>query len=95
MGSGKYSEFDTRALATKLISVAELRKDAVAFISPYRGAMISDSSDQEAVQVLSDADITNNVINFFEPVTSSSYAYSIVDISICLIDLLIHLDIFL
>ena len=74
MGSGKYSEFDTRALATKLISVAELRKDAVAFISPYRGSMISDSSDQEAVQVLSDADITNNVINFFEPVTSSSYA---------------------
>ena len=74
MGSGKYGEYATRALATKLISVAELRKDAVAFISPHRQAMISDSSDQEAVQVLSDADITDNVIEFFEPVTSSSYA---------------------
>jgi len=74
MGSAKGGEYAARALATKLISVAELRKDAVAFISPYRGAMISDSSEQDAVQVLSDADITDNVINYYEPMTSSSYA---------------------
>ena len=74
MGSAKGDEYAARALATKLISVAELRKDAVAFISPYRASMISDSSDQAAVQILSDADITDNVINFYEPMTSSSYA---------------------
>ena len=74
MGSAKGDEYAARALATKLISVAELRKDAVAFISPYRGAMISDSADQDAVQVLSDADITDNVIEYYEPMTSSSYA---------------------
>ncbi len=74
MGSAKGDEYAARALATKLISVAELRKDAVAFISPYRAAMISDSADQTAAQILSDADITDNVINFYEPMTSSSYA---------------------
>ena len=74
MGSAKGDEYAARALATKLISVAELRKDAVAFISPYRAAMISDSADQDAVQVLSDADITDNVIEYYEPMTSSSYA---------------------
>ena len=51
-----------------------MRKDAVAFISPYRAAMISDSADQTAAQILSEADITDNVINFYEPMTSSSYA---------------------
>jgi len=74
MGSAKGTEYATRALATKLISVAELRKDAVAFISPYRAAMISDSSDQDAVQILAEETITNNVIDFFDPITSSSYA---------------------
>ena len=38
MGSGKYGKDKTRALAEKLIAVAEVRKDAVAFISPHRGA---------------------------------------------------------
>ena len=62
-------------MATKLIAVAEKRKDAVAFISPYRAAMISDNPNQDTVDiVLQDADITDNVINFFEPMTSSSYA---------------------
>ena len=32
-----------RALATKLIAVAEARKDAVAFISPHRGAILTDT----------------------------------------------------
>ena len=73
-GSAQGGEEQTRALATKLIQVAEARKDAIAFISPYRGAMITDTTDQEAPTVLSDADITDNVINFFDPITSSSYA---------------------
>ena len=75
MGSAKEGQNEARALATKLISVAELRKDAVAFISPYRASMITDNPSQETVDVvLSDSKITDNVINFFEPITSSSYA---------------------
>ncbi len=75
MGSAKEGQNEARALATKLISVAELRKDAVAFISPYRASMITDNPNQETVDVvLSDSKITDNVINFFEPITSSSYA---------------------
>ena len=73
-GSSKGGKFATRALATKLIAIAEGRKDAVAFISPYRQAMISDTSDQEAATILDDETITENVIDFFDPITSSSYA---------------------
>jgi len=73
-GSSQGGEENTRALATKLIAVAEKRKDAIAFISPYRAAMITDTTDEEAATVLSDADITDNVINFFDPINSSSYA---------------------
>jgi len=73
-GSSQGGEENTRALATKLIAVAEKRKDAIAFISPYRAAMITDTTDEEAATVLSDDDITDNVINFFDPVNSSSYA---------------------
>ena len=42
---------DAQALANKCIAVAEARKDAVAFISPYRGAAITDTSDHTAVTV--------------------------------------------
>ena len=73
-GSAQGGAEQTRALATKLIQVAEARKDAIAFISPYRGSMITDTTDQEAPTVLSDADITDNVIDFFDPITSTSYA---------------------
>ena len=37
MGSANYTK-ENQALANKCIAVAEARKDAVAFISPYRGA---------------------------------------------------------
>ena len=73
MGSGKYGQDRTRALATKLIQVAEARKDAVAFISPHRGAILTDTVDDTAVTVNSVEDATTNIINFFNPITSSSY----------------------
>jgi len=38
MGSAGYAKEEAQALANKCIAVAEARKDAVAFISPYRGA---------------------------------------------------------
>ena len=73
-GSAKGGIYDTRALATKLISIAEKRKDAIAFISPYRAAMISDNPAQDKNTILDPEDITDNVIEFFDPITSSSYA---------------------
>ena len=73
MGSAGYSISNAQALANKLISVAELRKDALAFISPYRGAALTDTSSQTAVTVNSAADITTNVVNFFAPITSTTY----------------------
>jgi len=53
--------------------VAEARKDAVAFISPYRGAAITDTSDDRAVNINSDETITENVISFYAPITSTTY----------------------
>jgi phage tail sheath protein FI len=74
MGSAAYTKENAQALANKLISVAELRKDAVAFISPYRAAALTDTSSQTAVTVNSAADITANVLSFYSPISSSSYA---------------------
>ena len=73
MGSANYAKETAQALANKLISVAELRKDALAFISPYRLAFLNDSA-VGTVTVNSDADITNNLVSFYAPVTSSTYA---------------------
>jgi len=74
MGSAADEKENAQALANKLISVAELRKDAVAFISPYRGAALTDTSSQTEVTVRSAADITDNVVSFYSSVASSSYA---------------------
>ena len=74
MGSSSYDKTDAQALANKLIAVAESRKDAVAFISPYRGAAITDTSTQTAATIRDIDTITENVISFYSPVTSSTYA---------------------
>ena len=74
MGSANYAIGDARALAQKLIEVAELRKDAIAFISPYRGAALTDTSNQNEVTVRSASDTTDNVLEFYGPITSSTYA---------------------
>jgi hypothetical protein len=73
MGSAAYDINTTQALANKLISVAELRKDAIAFISPYRGATLTDTSSQNTITVRSSADITDKILEFYAPITSSSY----------------------
>lgn len=74
MGSANYTIQNAQALAEKLISVAELRKDAIAFISPYRGSALTDTADQTAVTVRSASDITDKVLEFYSPITSSTYA---------------------
>ena len=73
MGSANYPQHEAQAIANKLISIAELRKDVVAFISPYRGAFLNDSAVGTGT-LNSSADITDNVVGYYAPITSSSYA---------------------
>ena len=73
MGSAAYSEAETQSLANKLIAIAELRKDALAFISPYRGSQITDSGAGAQVTISSNL-VTDNIINYYSTVASSSYA---------------------
>ena len=72
MGSANYSKEQAQALANKCIAVAEARKDAVAFISPYRGAFIGDNT--VGTVTVNDIDtITNNVLSFYSSATSTTY----------------------
>ena len=56
---------EEQAKANKMIQIAEGRKDTVAFISPNRGSVVN---------VADAADQLKNVLAFFAPITSSSYA---------------------
>ena len=72
MGSANYSSDMAAALANKLIAVADVRKDALAFVSPYRGAFLTDT-ESGSVTVNNDETITNNILEFYSKVSSSSY----------------------
>ena len=74
MGSAGYAKETAQELANKLISVCEIRKDAIAFITPYRGAFLSDNPVEGDITIRAAEDITQNVISFFSPIASSSYA---------------------
>ena len=65
MGPAAATDDETSAKARKLIAIAEERKDCIACISPPRGAIVgvSDSDTQ-----------TDNLVKFFDPLPSSSYA---------------------
>ena len=63
--SGQNDIYDAQAKAIKLIEIANERKDCIACISPYR---------QGVVNVTNSDTQTTNVISFFDPLTSSSYA---------------------
>ena len=73
MGSGNYEKETAQALANKVIAAADVRKDAIAFVSPYRKAFITDTA-AGSVTVNNDETITTNVLEFYSPITSSSYA---------------------
>jgi hypothetical protein len=63
--SGGASIYESQAKANALIGIAEARKDCVAVISPHKSGVVNiTNSDTQ----------TTNVINFFDPITSSSYA---------------------
>ena len=72
MGSANYPKEQAQALANKCIAVAEARKDAVAFVSPYRQAFLSDNT-VGTVTVNNIDTITDNVVGFYSPVTSTTY----------------------
>ena len=65
MGPGLGAEDQTQAKANLLISLANSRKDCVACISPHR---------QNLVGVTNNTTQTNNLLKFFSPLSSSSYA---------------------
>ena len=65
MGPGGASATDSRSKAAKVISIASARKDCIAFVSPHRGNVVGVSSS---------TDQTNNVVNFFDTLESTSYA---------------------
>ena len=72
MGSGAGTKSTIQAKANKIIAVAEQRKDAVAFISPSRNTFISDGA-VGTVTVNNDSQITNSVVDFYSPITSTTY----------------------
>ena len=72
MGSGAGTKETVQAKANKIISVAEIRKDAIAFVSPNRGTFINDGT-VGTVTVNGDSAITNSVIDFYSPITSTTY----------------------
>jgi hypothetical protein len=65
MGPGGINKSDSQAKANQLISIASNRKDCVAVISPHRA---------DVVDITNTDTQTNNIIQFFSPLSSSSYA---------------------
>jgi hypothetical protein len=64
-GPSMLNLIESQAKANKLISIANLRKDCIAVISPHRGEVVNVSNSEMQ---------TNNIIKFFAPLSSSSYA---------------------
>ena len=65
MGPGLENKFESQAKANHLISIAGQRKDCIAVISPHRADIVNvTNSDTQ----------TDNIIEFFSPLSSSSYA---------------------
>ena len=63
--SGGDTIFESQAKANKLIEIANLRKDCIACISPHRAGVVNVANSDTQ---------TDNIISFFDGVTSSSYA---------------------
>ena len=69
MGGSFGSETDTLSKAQKVTAIAAARKDAIAFVSPYKGNQIGSGGS-----ALSSVQQRTNTLNFFTAVTSTSYA---------------------
>ena len=66
MGPGLDTKAESQAKAQELIAIAEQRKDCIAVISPHRGDVVDVAGGSSAQ--------TENIIEFFSPLSSSSYA---------------------
>jgi hypothetical protein len=64
-GGAHKSKEDEQAKAKKLISICEFRKDCVTFISPNRDSVVNLTNQSTQL---------SNILSFFSPLTSSSYA---------------------
>ena len=64
-GGAYRTKEEEQAKANKLIQICEGRKDCITFISPCRSSLVN---------VASAADQLQNVLEFFSPLTSTSYA---------------------
>ena len=71
MGGAGYERTAAQALASKVINIADTRKDCVAFVSPCRSELLTTSGSGYTVKGA--ADITQNVLDFYAPIPSSSY----------------------
>ena len=65
MGPGLSDESQSQAKANKVISIAESRKDCVATVSPHRANVVNVTNTTTA---------TSNLLRYYSPLTSSSYA---------------------
>ena len=72
MGAAHHPKEQSQAIAEKIIAVAEARKDAVAFISPYRQAFLNDGT-AGTVTVNNIDTMTNNIVGYYAPITSTTY----------------------
>ena len=63
--SGGASIQESQAKANELIAIADVRKDCVATISPHRTDVVNQANSDTQ---------TTNIVKFFDPLTSSSYA---------------------
>ena len=68
MGGSMSSETDTRLKAAGVMSVAQTRKDCVAFVSPHKGNQVGSAG------ALTRSTQKVNTINFFNALSSTSYA---------------------
>ena len=69
MGGSFGSEQDTLSKAQKVVAIAAGRKDCIAFVSPYSGNQIGTGGS-----ALSAVQQRTNTLNFFNNVSSTSYA---------------------
>ena len=65
MGPGCSTELQSQSKANLLISIAEQRKDCMAVISPHRANVVGETDSTRQ---------TNNLLKYYAPITSSSYA---------------------
>ena len=80
MGPGLGSTTESASKASKIISIAQSRKDCVAVISPHRYSVVSEPEPGSSTpRFLTTNDQTKNIINFFGQIGNRNSSYAIFD----------------